>query len=146
MTHQGGMTRKQIEAFLGEPRNAVIAAIRKDGRPQMTPHWFHWDDERFYITTTKTRRKYGNLKRDPRVQLAIDDPTGFRAVLIDGTVELVEDVHAVLDQYKTLREKHGLPVGDDGRLVKGLEREERVMMVVTPDKPLEEWTSWGPPE
>jgi hypothetical protein len=33
-------TREQIEAFLAEPRNAMIAAIRRDGRPQMTPNWF----------------------------------------------------------------------------------------------------------
>ena len=44
-----------VEAFLAEPRNVVVAAIRRDGRPQMTPNWFLWDGSRFWISTTKDR-------------------------------------------------------------------------------------------
>ena len=52
-----GMTRDHVEQFLAEPRNIMVAAIRRDGRPQVTPNWFYWDGERFYISTTKTRQK-----------------------------------------------------------------------------------------
>jgi hypothetical protein len=31
---------EKIEAFLAEPRNVVVAGIRRDGRPQLTPNWF----------------------------------------------------------------------------------------------------------
>lgn len=144
MTRPRGMSRGQIEAFLAEPRNAMVGAIRKDGRPQMTPNWFHWDGSRFYVSTTKARRKYENFSRDPRVQLAIDDATGFRTVLVDGTVELRDDHEAVFEQFKAIRAKHGREQ-NDADFLEELRRDERVLLVITPDKPIDEWTSWGPP-
>ena len=47
------MTPEQIEAFLAQPINVMVAAIRRDGRPQMSPNWFVWDGARFYISTTR---------------------------------------------------------------------------------------------
>jgi hypothetical protein len=29
-----------LEAFLAEPRNVIVAGIRKDGRPHLSPNWF----------------------------------------------------------------------------------------------------------
>ena len=143
MTRAGGMSRAEIEAFLAEPRNAMVGAIRRDGRPQMTPNWFHWDGSRFYVSTTKRRRKFENFSRDPRVQLVIDDATGFRTVLVDGTVELRDDHEAVFEQFKAIRAKHGREQ-DDAAFLAELKRDERVLLIITPNKPLEEWTSWGP--
>ena len=37
----------KIEAFLAEPRNVVVAGIRRDGRPHLSPNWFYWDGQRF---------------------------------------------------------------------------------------------------
>ncbi len=138
----GSMTREQIEAFLAEPRNVVVAAIRKDGRPQLTPNWFHWDGARFYISTTKTRHKYPNLKRDPRVVLCFDDPGGFKTVLVDGTTEIWEDVDQFLPYPKPIVVKHSGTAPDDAVLRERLVKEQRVLLVITPDKPLEEWTNW----
>ena len=143
MTRAGGMSRAAIEAFLAEPRNAMVGAIRRDGRPQMTPNWFHWDGSRFYVSTTKRRRKFENFSRDPRVQLAIDDATGFRTVLVDGTVELRDDHETVFEQFKAIRAKHGREQDDEAFLAE-LRRDERVLLIITPDKPIDEWTSWGP--
>lgn len=145
MTQPRGMNREQIEEFLAEPRNVTVAAIRKDGRPQMTPNWFYWDGSRFYIATTKTRRKYPNFKRDPRVQLAIDDPTSFKTVLIDGTVEIREDLRVELPNFEKIRAKYGRNAESEQSFLEELTRDQRVLLVITPDKPLEEWTSWGPP-
>jgi nitroimidazol reductase NimA-like FMN-containing flavoprotein (pyridoxamine 5'-phosphate oxidase superfamily) len=49
---------EKIEAFLAEPRNVVVAGIRRDGSPHMSPNWFHCDGQRFYISTTRHRAKY----------------------------------------------------------------------------------------
>ena len=81
-----------IEAFLAEPRNIIVAGIRRDGRPQLSPNWFYWDGERFYVSTTRDRAKYAIFRRDPRAQLLIDDPVDFRAVLVPATVEIREDL------------------------------------------------------
>ncbi len=136
------MSREQIETFLAEPRNIMVATIRRDGRPQMTPNWFFWDGNRFYISTTKTRQKYPNLKRDPRVQLALDEPSGFRTVLIDGTCEIWEDLDRGLPYFTQITEKHTGRTPNDAALRERLVREQRVLLVITPDKPPEQWTRW----
>ena len=137
-----GMSREQLEQFLAEPRNIMVATIRRDGRPQMTPNWFFWDGERFYISTTKTRQKYRNLKRDPRVQLVLDEPSGFRTVLIDGTAEIWEDLDRALPFFKRITEKHTGRTPDDAALRERLVREQRVLLVIAPEKPPEQWTRW----
>jgi PPOX class probable F420-dependent enzyme len=132
-----------IEAFLAEPRNIVVAGIRRDGRPQLTPNWFYWDGERFYVSTTRDRAKYAIFRRDPRAQLLIDDPTGFRAVLVPATVEIREDLAAELPRFRAIREKHGLAVPDDDDHLRALAAEGRVLLAITPDRPPSGWASWG---
>ena len=85
-------SRTAVEAFLAEPRNVIVAGIRKDGRPHVSPNWFFWDGERFYVSTTRPRVKYKIFSRDPRVELVVDDATGHRYVALSGTVEILEDV------------------------------------------------------
>lgn len=136
------MPIKEIEAFLGEARNIMVAAIRQDGRPQMTPNWFLWQDDALYISTTKTRAKYRNLRRDPRVQLALDDPLSFRTVVIDGRAEILEDVDQFLPYVRAIRAKYSGQTADDAQLREGLVREQRVMLKITPDKSMDQWLSW----
>src|ERR1700677_4686227 len=112
---------EKIEAFLSEPRNMIVAGIRVDGRPHLTPNWFYWDGQRFYVSTTRARVKYAIFRRDPRAQLAIDDATGFRAVLIPATVEIREDLAAELPRFRALREKHGRAVPGDDELLAALQ-------------------------
>lgn len=136
------MPIKEIEAFLGEARNIMVAAIRQDGRPQMTPNWFLWQDDALYISTTKTRAKYRNLRRDPRVQLALDDPLSFRTVVIDGRAEILEDIDQFLPYVRAIRAKYSGQTADDAQLREGLVREQRVMLKITPDKSMDQWLSW----
>jgi PPOX class probable F420-dependent enzyme len=133
----------QIEAFLAEPRNVVVAGIRRDGRPHLSPNWFYWDGQRFYVSTTRSRVKYAIFRRDPRAQLLIDDPTGFRAVLVPGTVEIREDIAAELPRFRAIREKHGVPVADDEQHLAALAADGRVLLAITPDGPPASWTTWG---
>lgn len=122
----------------------MVAAIRRDGRPQMTPNWFHFDGARFYVSTMRSRAKYRMLKRDPRVQLAIDDATGHRSVLVDGTVEVREDLANCLAYFRAIRTKHAVAVpDDDGTLLASLEADGRVLLVITPDKPVFQWRVLG---
>ena len=132
-----------VDAFLAEARNAIITAIRRDGRPAMTPNWFLWQDGRFYVSTTKTRAKYRLFSNDPRVQLAVDDSTGFRYVVVDGTVAIEEDVEANLPYFKAVRAKHGRGGQSEDELREELVREQRVLLVITPDKPPTEWLGMG---
>ena len=93
----------RLEAFLAEPRNVIVAGIRKDGRPHLSPNWFFWDGDKFYVSTTRNRVKYRVFRRDPRVELIIDDATGFRYVVVSGTVEIREDGPAELSRFRAIR-------------------------------------------
>lgn len=134
---------EKVEAFLAEPRNVVVAGIRRDGRPHLTPNWFTWDGQRFYVSTTRTRVKYAIFRRDPRAQLLIDDPVGFRAVLVPATAEILEDLAAELPHFRAIREKHGMPVPGDDEHLQALAAEGRVLLAFTPDGPSSAWASWG---
>jgi PPOX class probable F420-dependent enzyme len=134
---------EKIEAFLGERRNLIVAGIRRDGRPQLTPNWFYWDGERFYVSTTRGRAKYAIFRRDPRAQLAVDDSTGFRAVLVPATVEIREDIASELPRFRAIREKYGMPVPDEAEQLRGLAEEGRVLLAITPDGPPRSWICWG---
>ena len=43
------MSDERLVAYLGEPRNAVSATIRKDGSTHVSPTWFLWEDAKLYI-------------------------------------------------------------------------------------------------
>jgi len=132
-----------LNTFLAEPRNTVVGGIRRDGRPHMTPNWFMWTGEHFYISTTKARAKFRIFSQDPRVQLVIDDSTGLRYVAVDGTVEIDDDIETGIGRFRALRAKHGRPAQTDAELRDEIIRDERVFLVITPDKPQPEWLSMG---
>jgi PPOX class probable F420-dependent enzyme len=134
---------EKIEAFLAEPRNVVVAGISRDGTPQLSPNWFYWDGERFYVSTTRTRVKYAIFRRDARARLLVDDSTGFRAVLLSAIVEIREDLAAELPRFRAIREKHAMAVPDDEEHLRALAAEGRVLLAFTPNGPLSNWTCWG---
>jgi PPOX class probable F420-dependent enzyme len=137
------VSTEKLEAFLAERRNVVIAGIRRDGRPHLSPNWFYWDGQRFYVSTTQDRVKYAIFRRDPRAQLLIDDPTGFRAVLVPATVQIRDDIAAELPRFRAIREKYGMAVLDDDEHLRALRAQRRVLLAITPDGPPSTWTSWG---
>jgi PPOX class probable F420-dependent enzyme len=133
----------RLEAFLAEPRNIIVAGIRKDGRPHLSPNWFFWDGDKFYVSTTRKRVKYHMFRRDPRVELLVDDATGYRYVHVSGTVEIRENVPAELPRFRAIREKHGRAVPADDELAAGLIAEDRVLLAITPSGPPSTWTAVG---
>ena len=133
-----------LDTFLGEARNVIVAALRSDGRPMMTPNWFWWDGERFYVSTTRDRAKYRQFTRDPRVQLVIDDSLAYRSVAVDGTVEIWEEIERVAPFVRLIRDKHGKAMpSDDQQFLAELRDEDRVLLAITPDRPPTEWRTLG---
>jgi PPOX class probable F420-dependent enzyme len=71
---------------------AHAATIGSDGEPQTQPVWFRWSGSHLLISHTKTRQKYRNLRREPRIALSIVDPTDpYRYIEVRGTVEIEDD-------------------------------------------------------
>ena len=75
--------------------------------------------------------------------MLIDDPTGFRAVLVPATVEIREDIAAELPRFRAIREKYGMNVPGDEEHLRALAAEGRVLLAFTPDQPPADWTCWG---
>jgi PPOX class probable F420-dependent enzyme len=132
-----------LAAFLTSSRNLMLAGTRPDGRPHLTPNWFHWDGEHFYVSTTRARVKYRIFKRNNRAQLAVDDPANLRAVLIPATVQIREDIATQLAYFRAIREKYGMQALSDQEHLESLIAEGRVLLVITPDAPAARWTCWG---
>ena len=132
-----------LDAFLAGQRNLIVAGTRADGRAHVTPTWFYWDGERFYVSTTRGRLKYKIFSRDPRAQLVLDDPAGLRAVVIPATVGIREDAAAELPRYRAIREKYGMDELGDTEHLKSLIGDGRVLLAITPDGPSSAWTCWG---
>jgi PPOX class probable F420-dependent enzyme len=66
---------------------ANLATLMPDGRPQVTPVWVDFDGGYILINSAKGRQKDKNMRRDPRVSLAIQDPDDpYRYVEIRGAV------------------------------------------------------------
>ncbi len=72
---------------------ANLATLMPDGQPQVTPVWCDFDGEHVLINTAKGRQKDRNLRREPRVSLAIQDPDNpYRYLEVRGrVVEITEE-------------------------------------------------------
>ncbi len=78
--------------LLGSTALAHIATLGPRGEPQSSPVWFGWDGEYVKFSQTKTRQKYKNLGREPRLALSIVDPENpLRYLEIRGVVDRIEE-------------------------------------------------------
>jgi PPOX class probable F420-dependent enzyme len=64
-----------------------LATLMSDGSPQVTPVWMDYDGTHILINTAKGRVKDRNMRRDPRVAVAIHDPDDpYRYLQVQGKV------------------------------------------------------------
>lgn len=69
-----------------------VATLGPDGEPQNNPVWFDWDGEHIKFSQTKTRQKYKNVSRDPRIAFSIVDPENpYRYLEVRGEVSKIEE-------------------------------------------------------
>ncbi len=89
------MSPDQIDAFLAEPRHAVVGAVRSDGAPQLSPVWILYDNELVYFSIFVDTAKYRQLERDSRISICVDaGHPDARAVMVQGTAELARETSA----------------------------------------------------
>jgi PPOX class probable F420-dependent enzyme len=80
-----------VRRFLSEPRYAIVATIDADGAPRQAVIWFLFDGDTIVINSLDGRRWPTNLRRDPRVSLAVTDSNDESWVGLTGTVEVIDD-------------------------------------------------------
>ena len=80
------------EGLLMSNALAHVATLGPRGEPHNNPVWFDWDGEHIRFSQTKTRQKYRNVSREPRLALSIVDPDNpFRYLEVRGVVERIEE-------------------------------------------------------
>ncbi|HKW62356.1 MAG TPA: PPOX class F420-dependent oxidoreductase [Candidatus Acidoferrum sp.] len=69
-----------------------LSTLMKDGSPQVTPVWVDFDGKHVRVNSAKGRVKDNNMRRDPRVAIALQDPANpYRYLEIRGrVVEITE--------------------------------------------------------
>ena len=108
MTIQNARTTipERFHDLLESTALAHVATIGPRGEPQSNPVWFGWDGEHVKFSHTKTRQKYRNLNRDPRVALSMVDPENpLRYLEVRGVVERIEE-DPDLDFINSMSEKY----------------------------------------
>jgi PPOX class probable F420-dependent enzyme len=71
----------------------AFTTLMPDGSPQTTPVWVDHHDGEIWVNSAVGRQKDKNVRRDPRVALAIVDPDNpYRYVEVRGRVrEITQD-------------------------------------------------------
>ncbi|WP_037307264.1 TIGR03618 family F420-dependent PPOX class oxidoreductase [Amycolatopsis orientalis] len=84
---------------LARERNAWLCTLRADGSPHVTPVWFVYLDDVFWISSGERNVKVRNVGQDPRVSIALED--GDAPAVAEGSARVHrgaprEDVLAAL--------------------------------------------------
>lgn len=126
------MDLDEARDFIKENPRAILAAQRRDGRPQLSPIIAAVDDQgRLLISTRETAYKTKNVQRNPDVSLCFVNPNFFgQWVQVDGTVEIIslpEAMDLLVDYYRRLSGEH--EDWDDYRAA--MERDRRLILRIT---------------
>ena len=94
------MTDEEIASFLEQSRTASMVTIGPSGMPHVVAMWYGLIDGNIYFETKGKSQKVQNLRRDPRIVVAVeagDTYDQLRGVSIEGNAVLLEDTDA--DEY-----------------------------------------------
>jgi general stress protein 26 len=89
------MTREEIRSYLSKPLVARLATS-DNGWPHVTPVWFEYDGENFWVPTQASTKKATHVKKDKRVAIIIDtfaEPISkfnITQVVVKGEAELIK--------------------------------------------------------
>jgi PPOX class probable F420-dependent enzyme len=132
-------TRYDPRTLLAESRLGILATIKSNGLPQLSPVTPYYDQDAgvIYVSMTEGRAKTNNLRRDPRAALEVTSSDGWSWATAEGTVTLTgpgtdphgPEVEALVDYYRRAAGEH--PDWDEYRSVMVSDR--RVLMALTVD-------------
>jgi PPOX class probable F420-dependent enzyme len=133
-------------AFLRENRYAVVAALRKDGRPHQTLIIYALEgDDTIIFSSGGDRAKLKLLRHDPRISLCVlSEEPHKRYLTVYGRAEFVErheDVVAGMLRIHAQLRGEPLPESERPALAARAEREGRVLVRVK----IEDALPWRPP-
>jgi PPOX class probable F420-dependent enzyme len=125
-------------AFVRPRHRMLLATVRGDGRPQMSPVSGGVDESgRIVISSYPSRAKTRNAERDPQTSvLVLSEEWDGAWVQVDGTAEILHMPEAgdgLVDYYRCIAGEH--PDWADYR--RAMELQDKSLIRITP-------TRWGP--
>jgi PPOX class probable F420-dependent enzyme len=97
---------QEFRDLLARKAFANLATVMPDGSPQVTPVWFDFDGSHIRINSAKGRVKDKNMRRNPSVAMAIQDPDNpYRYLAVRGRVEEITEAGAD-DHIDSLAKKY----------------------------------------
>jgi PPOX class probable F420-dependent enzyme len=123
---------KGIAGYITGHRTGVLATSRRAGAAQLTLIAYHFDGANFAISTRAPTQKAKNLRRRPETSMAIID--GQRQLIVYGNVAIVDDEAEVLRLHRERIRRIAVREESDDDLKARLIREERVVLVLTPER------------
>lgn len=93
ISRHGRMTDAELAAFLAGPVICRLGCVKPDGSPYVIPLWHSYADGGFYFVIRERADWVPYVLNDPRVTLCIDSEQ-YERVLVDGTLEVVEEPNA----------------------------------------------------
>ncbi|HEY8373036.1 MAG TPA: PPOX class F420-dependent oxidoreductase [Pseudonocardiaceae bacterium] len=123
------MDLDQARDVLRHQHRAVLATMRADGTPQMSPVLATVDDEGHVVVSTReTAYKVRNLRRDPRTWLCVLSDRFFgRWIQVAGVARIVslpEALPGLEDYYRRISGEHP----DWAEYREAMYRERRVLL------------------
>ena len=118
-----------VRAFLDERRFATLATIDPDGAPHLTVMWFLLRGDEVLFNTAAGRRKQGNLARDTRVALCVED--GYRYVTVSGRVRAIDDQPTAHADIRALTARYQAPGDLDRFYDRNFRDDERISYLLT---------------
>lgn len=123
------MNPEQVLEFVRAHHRAVLATLRSDGRPQMSPVLAAVDaEDRIIVSTRATSVKARNLARDPWIGLCVFTERFFGEwVQVEGTAEVLTlpaAMEPLVDYYRQVAGEHS--DWDDYRAA--MQHERRVLV------------------
>ncbi|MGW5919720.1 PPOX class F420-dependent oxidoreductase [Nocardia fluminea] len=109
-------TSLDLHALIADSRIGILATIKSDGRPQLSPVTPYYDRAAgiIYVSMTEGRAKTVNLRRDPRAALEVTSADGWSWATAEGTATLTgpgtdpngPEVEALVDYYRSAAGEH----------------------------------------
>lgn len=128
------MTPEEAREFVRRNHRAVLATIRRDGRPQMSNIAYLLDDDGLIkISTSETRAKTLNLRRDPRASLAVQGDSWYQYLCVDGTAR-IRDGNPLAELRHVYERIAGKPHPNWAEFDQAMIDERRVLLEITVDR------------
>jgi PPOX class probable F420-dependent enzyme len=110
------MSPDEVMSLLSAQKTGALATIGKDGFPHQAAMWFISEPGHILMWTYGRSQKAVNLRRDRRASFIVEDGETYdtlRGVLVQGEVELVDNVERVLDIGLQLNRRYAISSSAD---------------------------------